>query len=625
MKHLRLLSFLTIICFCHSIYAANHFTVSNTNRPLLRTSIETSYSKTKEIKIGTGTPISAFCLTGNITKQSNDYLVRVLLKDKSDHYYCVLESYNVINDDNHISFVDYCEETGILSNIVPESLKIIIKDAVLTINSIGILNENAEQKENDIKAELTSRKEKQVDDIVQRINTYNNAHNRLWCAGVTPLALMNYEKKVRILGLNDDDYSEGIEYYIGGIFESGVPASPTYTNRTSAYVEKFDWRNRHGQNWMTSVKFQGYSGFCYSFCAIGAIEAMANLYYNRLLNLDLSEDEGARCPYSYDTYYDGGLASTVLEYAKNYGICDESSYGFVDSCCIPCKRDIVVPNEIVKIENYTYVGNSSEEAIKRALINNGPMTSGYKGHAMVLVGYATIKEGDVISIHTGTNVTYNVTINSGDPRIGNTYWIFKNSYGTSVYGNVNGYWYIMFNNLYYMREPYYITRPYCTINTSNNVVVCSDNDGDGYYFWGLGPKPANCPSWVPDEPDGDDSNSNYGPMDIYGNLEQNPCVMTINTTTSYSGNQSLTCWLGILDGGVLTISGTTTLSGNAKIKVCEGGTLIVDGGTVQDANLVLAPGSTTILRNGGVINMAAGNTFKAPIGAIVNIESGEIN
>jgi hypothetical protein len=41
--------------------------------------------------------------------------------------------------------------------------------------------------------------------------------------------------------------------------------------------------------------------------------------------------------------------------------------------------------------------------------------------------------------------------------------------------------------------------------------------------------------------------------------------------------------------------------------------------------LVDTPGSTTILRNGGVINMAAGNTFKAPIGAIVNIESGEIN
>lgn len=79
-----------------------------------------------------------------------------------------------------------------------------------------------------------------------------------------------------------------------------------------------------------------------------------------------------------------------------------------------------------------------------------------------------------------------------------------------------------------------------------------------------------------------------------------------------------------LNGGVLTISGTTTMSGNGKIRVCEGGTLIVDGGTIQNANLTLVPGCSVILRNGGVINMATGNTFKAPVGAILNIESGEI-
>ena len=32
-----------------------------------------------------------------------------------------------------------------------------------------------------------------------------------------------------------------------------------------------------------------------------------------------------------------------------------------------------------------------------------------------------------------------------------------------------------------------------------------------------------------------------------------------------------------------------------------------------------------ILRNGGIINLAVGKTFEAPIGAVVSIESGEIN
>lgn len=32
----------------------------------------------------------------------------------------------------------------------------------------------------------------------------------------------------------------------------------------------------------------------------------------------------------------------------------------------------------------------------------------------------------------------------------------------------------------------------------------------------MGPKPVSCPSWVPDEPDGDDSDYTKGPMDEYG-------------------------------------------------------------------------------------------------------------
>ena len=70
-----------------------------------------------------------------------------------------------------------------------------------------------------------------------------------------------------------------------------------------------------------------------------------------------------------------------------------------------------------------------------------------------------------------------------------------------------------------------------------------------------------------------------GPMDEYGHLGQLACGLTIDTQTSYTGNQTLSCRLGIVNGGVLTISGTTIMSGNGTIRVCEGGTLIVDGGT----------------------------------------------
>ena len=104
-----------------------------------------------------------------------------------------------------------------------------------------------------------------------------------------------------------------------------------------------------------------------------------------------------------------------------------------------------------------------------------------------------------------------------------------------------------------------------------------------------------------------------------------PAGITIKTSVTYSSNSSTSYRLGIVNGGTLTITGTTTLTGNGKIRVCEGGTLIINGGTLQNADIVLVPGCTIILRNNGKINMATGKSFEAPIGAIVNIESGEIN
>lgn len=43
------------------------------------------------------------------------------------------------------------------------------------------------------------------------------------------------------------------------------------------------------------------------------------------------------------------------------------------------------------------------------------------------------------------------------------------------------------------------------------TVTCSDNDNDGYYYWGLGAKPATCPKYSPAEEDANDSNQLLGP------------------------------------------------------------------------------------------------------------------
>ena len=52
--------------------------------------------------------------------------------------------------------------------------------------------------------------------------------------------------------------------------------------------------------------------------------------------------------------------------------------------------------------------------------------------------------------------------------------------------------------------------------------------------------------------------------------------------------------------------------------------VIVDGGSLQNANLQLIPGCEVIVRNGGTINMANGKEFNAPIKAIVTVSQGGI-
>jgi hypothetical protein len=58
---------------------------------------------------------------------------------------------------------------------------------------------------------------------------------------------------------------------------------------------------------------------------------------------------------------------------------------------------------------------------------------------------------------------------------------------------------------------YYSTDyPYQSIGNNYSVQIY-DNDNDGFYNWGIGPKPANCPP-CPDERDGNDDDPSIGPF-----------------------------------------------------------------------------------------------------------------
>ena len=419
--------------------------------------------------------INGLSLDCKIIQLSKNSFVRVLLEDSLGKNYIVIENNRLRNSNDTVAFVEYCEETASLNNIKPKSLKFYIKDATFLLEKIRY-TEVSSNPDIDYSGEsfnTDSIKKRQTTKIVDNINKYNRENNKLWVAGVTPVSLMDYDAKKRVLGMGDDECdTQGIEYYVDGIFEFGEEDSidnvvnDTIETANYQYINSFDWRNRHGKNWMTPCKDQGKSGYCTVFAVIGALEAVANLYYNKKIDMDLSEQDVV---YSYarkynigsvSLYYKRGLfEENILDVIKSCGAIDEASVPFIDA------GDVIVPfersdsNECLFFKQYYYNRYNNIiniNKIKENLIKYGPLISGYNnieggrvlgGHAMALVGYNTIKEGDTIN-HRSSSYIGDDIIQKGDSRIGKTYWIFKNSYGEN--SQRNGYMYILFNDYKYM-------------------------------------------------------------------------------------------------------------------------------------------------------------------------------
>jgi len=482
-----------------------------------------TFTKTTEVSpfSGKATSIYGLAVKASISFSDENGLVRIILVDQQNNEYLVYEAYPMLEDETTFSVENLCEETAALNNVTPRLLKIEVKGASLSVKSITYTT--VADKNIDIQKVSKEKKNLQNSKKISQINKSIKSKGLAWVAGETEVSALSYGEKKKLFG--QSTFPSGIEYYTGGILQAGDGLN-LKSATAAAMVDNWDWRSRHSKNWVTEVKNQGSCGSCWAFAATGATEAQVNLYYNQLLNLNLSEQDVLSCSGGGDC--SGGFPDMALDYIKNNGIVDETAFPYTSTNQL-CSSKNTNSTQLIKIGGRANFGSTtwpkSDDNLKKMIIKYGPLSGGLYdwSHAMVLLGWKVVKAGDRFYTRDSNKMTYWVTIPDGSPLIGTTVWIFKNSWGNWGDG---GYVYVQ-TTMANIGWTHGITSPVQSLK-QNYAVQYVDNDHDGYYWWGLGVKPASCPG--PDQPDGDDSNVSLGPLDEFGNCTILGTLPAVNFT-----------------------------------------------------------------------------------------------
>lgn len=497
-----------------------------------------------------GSCITSILASGSVKFTSTTGNVRVLISDNNGYEKLVYESFpSLVSQDGMDNFELMALETDKIKDYVPNRIYVQISDAEIyglkiivsglnNISNLPSISLCANTKTISPVLDIGSTEEQKRIYFINHLNKNLESSGALWRAGDTPFSRLSYEEKKEMYGGTVPNFN-GAEYYTGGVFDVDNCISDAEQNNHSNYVPDFDWRMRHNatvkgspyfQNeitgWITPVKDQGSCGSCWAFSAIGAMEAIAKFERNATYNFNLSEQELVSCSNAGNCT--GGSIISALDYISKNRIQDDMSFKY-KAMDLPCSKKgnplYTIKNTGFTVFNSTDKEFTSIEKLKSMLIQS-PLAGriGAWSHAMTLVGYKTIKAGDVVY----ENATTRITVKPEDSHIGKTVWIFKNSWGENWGDHGFLYAFAKINNLTNSVAP---TLPFeYKYNTTNSTYilppniskvftqpVCAyDRDNDGYYWWGIGPRPNNLPADAKLEEDCDDSDASVGPMNQYG-------------------------------------------------------------------------------------------------------------
>ena len=190
----------------------------------------------------------------------------------------------------------------------------------------------------------------------------------------------------------------------------------------------FNWADVNGTDFTTSVRSQSPFASCESFAYVAAVETMVQIKVGYPFGCDLSEAH--LFFHSNGNLEWGSYPENDSNYLVEYGVPDEACWPYPKERKL-WPKNTTCPNwmnRTVKITNWSYMPSGDINAIKAALVNNGPVPTYlnvYDDFKYYEGGVYRHISGDPIAIHLVCIMGY-----QDDPKIpSDGYWIVKNSWG----------------------------------------------------------------------------------------------------------------------------------------------------------------------------------------------------
>ncbi len=196
----------------------------------------------------------------------------------------------------------------------------------------------------------------------------------------------------------------------------------------------FSWRDINGVDFTTPIKAQQPYASCETFAYVAALETMVQWKVGYPFGCDLSE--------AHLYFWSGGnrdwgsFPENDTNFLVEHGVPDEACWPYPGHLDEPIvfPKNTTCPNwreRTVKIKNWSYLPPNDITAIKKALVNNGPVPTHlnvYEDFARYKGGIYEHKWGKSTALHLVCIVGY-----KDDPNIDSGgYWIVKNSWGVKL-------------------------------------------------------------------------------------------------------------------------------------------------------------------------------------------------